>query len=550
MTDYALKPLQKYLLLIASFVLVAFGQPAWVWWFGLLAAMLGYACFWRVLLAIPTKSTRFWLATAWYAGVQIVQLSWFGTHPFLYIFGLLLFLSVGMGIQFGIMALWITPKNLQRLPCILALAGFWAVMEWLRLFFLSGLSLNPAGMALTGAIYPLQFATIGGAFFLSFWVMLTNLLALKAWIQKTWVPFAAVALVPYLFGFAHYHWHAAKAAEHPNKPIPALLIQPAFPIEENIVFKSADEARQYVLDEWIQIFQLIAPERSKTIDLILLPEYVVPYGTFDLIYPVASAHQSLLKAFPAEVADQFAPVEYPYADYGMTRNGPQWMASNSFFAQSIANLFHAHVIAGLEDRSSNGEIFSSALHFQPNNGSVSRYDKRVLMPMGEYIPFECCREMAAEYGITGSFTPGKEAKLMLAPIPLGPSICYEEMFGHLMRENRQKGAELLVNLTNDGWYPHSRLAQQHFDHARLRTVEMGIPLARACNTGLTGVVDSLGRIVALLEVENEGPGALKVDVPTYHYATLYTMWGDYFVLALSGLFFLFALVTSRKNTSA
>ena len=108
-----------------------------------------------------------------------------------------------------------------------------------------------------------------------------------------------------------------------------------------------------------------------------------------------------------------------------------------------------------------------------------------------------------------------------------------------MRENRVKGAELLVNLTNDGWYPNSLLPKQHFDHARLRTVENGIPLVRACNTGVTCAVDSLGRIVGVLgenEVENqELADSILVELPLYHYSTFYSRYGDFLIISFSFL---------------
>ena len=214
---------------------------------------------------------------------------------------------------------------------------------------------------------------------------------------------------------------------------------------------------------------------------------------------------------------------------------------------------------GLEDQlyieEKQEESYSAALHFYPqlskSDANISRYEKRVLVPMGEYIPFECCRTWAAKYGVYGSFTHGKAAKLFNGPIPLGPSICYEEAFGHLMRDNRLKGAELLVNITNDGWYPHSKLPQQHFDHSRLRSIENGVPLVRACNTGITGAIDSLGRVVGIwgrnVREAQEKAGALRISVPTYHFHTLYTFCGDYFILGVSLIFLLIAFILKMRK---
>ena len=157
--------------------------------------------------------------------------------------------------------------------------------------------------------------------------------------------------------------------------------------------------------------------------------------------------------------------------------------------------------------------------------------------MGEYIPFSFAKGLAEAYGLTGSFTHGKEAKVFNGKIKMGLSICYEETYGHMMRENKHKGAEILLNLTSDIWYPNSRLIYQHFDLARLRTVENGIPLLRACNTGITAGIDSLGRVTAQLGKDGQNIEAisdsLRVAVPLYSYNTLYTYYGDWLIVGIS-----------------
>lgn len=552
--SYHLTRTQQLVWIAISFFLVAFGQPAWIALFGLLAAAIGYGLFWRVLLSLSEGKARFWLGMGWYTAIQIVQLSWFTAHPFLYIYVVLFLLASLMGIQFGLLALFIRPKTIFHLPKLFGLASFWVLMEWMRLFFFSGLSLNPTGLALTGFLYPLQFASLGGIYFLSWWIIITNLLALRAWKSRyqlipmlTW---ALVAIVPYCYGFIHLHWHDREMKNFTDQKLSVLLVQPAFPMEENLSFNSIEEARQFVLDEWKEIFHLLHSAKigQVPLDLIVFPEYVVPYGTFDLIYPFKSAQEELQKFWGMDQVNQAIHlIGQPLEGYGFSKSGPLKMATNGFFAQAIANIAQADVVIGLEDSIHDHaykkiESFSSAFYFQPGNSSPKRYDKRVLLPMGEYIPFEFCRALAAKYGISGSFTPGQQAQLFGGSIPFGPTICYEETFGHLMRDNRLIGAELLVNSTNDGWYPNSRLAKQHFDHARLRTVELGVPLVRACNTGISGAIDSLGRVIGVIDWGKEDAGVIRLDVPLYHYRTLYTIWGDYFVLSLSCVSIIFVLI--------
>jgi len=230
--------------------------------------------------------------------------------------------------------------------------------------------------------------------------------------------------------------------------------------------------------------------------------------------------------------------------------------NNAFWLQSLSNIFDAPVIAGLEDVDDMTHLsrnyYSAALYFIPSCANClipERYEKRVLVPLGEYIPFTFCQQLAIKYGVTGSFTKGEKAKIFTHPkTPFGVSICYEETFGHVMRENRLGGAKMLVNLTNDGWFPNSTLTKQHFDHARLRSIECGIPLVRACNTGITGGFDSLGRVVAILENSDQQHESLSdsllINVPTYTYDTLYSKHGDHLILAVS---FLSLIGLCRRN---
>lgn len=548
-----LSSIQKWLLAILAWVLVAFGQPSWHWFMGLVASGIGYAFFFRILLSTPKASQRFWLATAWFTAVQITQLSWMISHPYSYIYGVLLILSFLVGLQFGVLGLLIKPKALERLLVLAAIASLWTIMEWSRLFFLSGFSWNPVGLALTGAIYPLQLASLWGVFGLSFWIIWVNLLALRAWMSPSKIEpgllFLCCALFPYAYGAVHYGFHERALENHPTKPLSVVLVQPSFPIEEAMNFRDSEELRAYVIAEWRQILSIMRKQLGKRLDLIVLPEYVVPFGTYYPIFTENEVHTAFKDELGLTDFTKLPAIQDPLGGTYETANGVMPLVSNAYWVQALANLFNADIVVGLEDvihgPDNQRECYNAALYFRPNETKVERYEKRVLVPMGEYIPLDVCRQIAANYGISGSFTCGKEAKIFQGKVPFSSSICYEETFGALMTEGRTKGAELLVNITSDAWYPNSRLPQQHFDHARLRTVENGIPLVRACNTGVTGAVDSLGRIIGVLD-DGEKPvewrsDSLHLYVPTYHYHTPYSKWGDKLILSISGIIGLVAL---------
>ncbi len=519
-------------LLLISFFLVAFGQPAWIRGFGPLAAAFGFALFWRAMLGFSSRPRdRFFLSLIWFASVQGVQLSWMTVTDYMgpLILFLYLFLILGMGVQFGILSFFLNqlPIHWHR---ALAMAGCWAIFEWLRLFFLCGFTWNPIGLAFADSSYSLQFASIWGIFGLSFWVILVNLAALNSFVEKSvkriaiW---ASMALFPYLFGIAHQNWIELKVPL--SGTLNVALVQTAlFPEQKDFWLDSPGD---YVspLAQWERIFSVLDPGRK--VDLIVLPEAALPLGAHQAGYDFAS----IQKYFKH---DALPPLRDPYALFQKR----SWKVSNAFLLQALANQLDAHVIAGLDDADLSGK-YNAAFHFYPQNIPYERYEKRVLLPIAEYIPFRQWRRfslfVAEQFGIFGSFNPGKEVKVFHSHFPIGISICYEETFSNLMRKLRVKGAELFVNLTNDVWFPRSKLPRQHFDHGRVRAAENGVPILRACNTGITGGIDCFGRPLAQLPLSEEKASTLYFSLPVRSYPTLYTLWGDAAILGISS----FALIS-------
>jgi|688.fasta_scaffold66948_4 apolipoprotein N-acyltransferase len=540
--------MKKLFLFLLSLLVVAFGQPAFSAWCSLIAAFFGYALFWGgVTLNEINPKNRFWLATAWFCGVQLIQLSWMTGHPFIYIYAVLAICAFLMGLQFGLLTLFVRPHYLSRYAIIFALAGFWTLLEWSRLFLFSGFSWNPAGLALTANLYALQFVSIGGIYSLSFWVILVNLLALRIWTFGISAagPWAAAACIPFLYGAIQMSIHQKnfEIAKTTHLPYTAVLVQTAFPIEEtqNLNGKSMIA---YVLDEWRQILKITKKHLNTPVDLIATPEFTVPFSIYSCVFPHSVVSDAFKEIYGEEHLAKLPKLQEPLAMPMETPKGKIWVVNNAYWAQAMANVFNADVVMGLEDAegpSQERTYYSSAFFFRPGMEGSSydspRYEKRVLVPMGEYIPSSLLTRIARWYGIQGSFTSGQEAKIFSSKKKIGPSICYEETFSHMMREIKKQGADVMLNLTSDAWFPTSRLMQQHFDHARPRTVENGIPLLRACNTGITGAIDSLGRVVAVL---GENPkeaewiaDSLKIEVPTYSFNTLYSLVGDYLILVIS-----------------
>jgi apolipoprotein N-acyltransferase len=171
----------------------------------------------------------------------------------------------------------------------------------------------------------------------------------------------------------------------------------------------------------------------------------------------------------------------------------------------------------------------NSIYVIDHDGSVlSVYDKLHLVPFGEYLPFQDWMEKLGFVHLTkvqGGFIAGARRRPL--PVPNAPSalplICYEAIFpGSVVARDERPG--WIVNLTNDGWFGISTGPYQHLQQARLRAIEEGLPVVRAANTGISAVVDPLGRIVARLGLGIEG--VLDSSLPSAIAPTIYARSGN------------------------
>ena len=498
-----------FALSIFSWLIVALGQPAHLGFLGIAASCCGYAIFWH---AISYRKKQFWISVAWFSTIQCFQFSWMFSHEQggLGIIFATIAIAFWIGVQFGVISIFLKPLTFPR---IILLSAVWVLFEWHRLFILSGFSWNFVGMALAGNLYSLQMASIFGLLGMSFWVMFVNLLVLK---RKS---FIFIAAIPFLFGIAHISYHHHKIKKSPKLNVS--LVQTGLSLGEKSGLGCHPELFIEPIEQWRRIAMMI---RNNETDLIVLPENALPYGAYRYAYTEDQAKNMLKKVFGEKIFESLPPTAF-YSSYYECN-----IVNNAYIAQTLANYLQKPLILGIEDEE-NGNFYNAAFFFEKNREIPLRYEKRVLVPMGEYIPFKWARSLAAMHGVEESFSSGKEAKIFPATVPVGISICYEETYGHIMRENKQKGAQILINVSSDDWFPSSSLPIQHAEHARLRTVENGFPLARVNTNGFTMVVDSLGKTIAKIENQHKSE-VLSVDVPLYTYKTLYTIYGDNGIVVL------------------
>lgn len=518
-------------LFLVSWALFAWGQPHISPILSVLASSFGLALMWLALLRIRSKKSRYVVSALWFFAVQLVQLSWFAspTYQGSYIYFVYGGLALWLGVEFGILSLFLPKKGPISFRRILGVSALWTLLEWSRLFVLCGFAWNPVGLSLTGFNISSQLASVIGVFGLSFLVMMINLLGVNFYYRRNkraFLLYGGVLLFPYLFGAFHLDFHGKRDRK---APFHVALVQTALLPDEKDYYYGKEDRFVHPYLQWYSIVTYLKNHSDKRLDLIVLPEYALPFGSHAKVY----SYSDMAPFMEGELGDLASLLTEPFAE---KRKG-KWYVSNSFWAQALADYHQAELVMGLDSKDGK-DHYNAAFHFSSHGArEVTRYEKRVLLPLAEYLPFTFLKPLVARYGITNFFTHGKESKVIGEKHPMSLSVCYEECFPHIMREGRIKGAKLFVNVTNDGWYPYSRLPEEHYIHGRIRAIENGVPLLRACNTGITAGVDSLGRTVARLENGEGGfeleKGALFIPLDLYSYPTLYTFWGDAFIVLIS-----------------
>jgi apolipoprotein N-acyltransferase len=217
---------------------------------------------------------------------------------------------------------------------------------------------------------------------------------------------------------------------------------------------------------------------------------------------------------------------------------------------SLARQSQAWVVVGSIGVDNPQTVFNSASLVSPSGEWQGRYSKIHLVPFGEYVPFASVFSFAS--GLTqavGNFTRGtSRAPLQAGERKLGIFICYESIFPDEVRQLVAQGAQVLLNISNDGWYGDSGAWAQHLNQARMRAVENNRWLLRDTNTGFTASIDPYGRVVAHLNRKTRA--ALAAPYALINGTTFYSEHGDWFacLCAIISLGALGARFTLQRKT--
>ncbi len=194
--------------------------------------------------------------------------------------------------------------------------------------------------------------------------------------------------------------------------------------------------------------------------------------------------------------------------------------------------------------------FNSAFLLRPDGTTVASYKKMHLVPFGEYVPLKRLLFFAGPLvEAVSDFSPGEDPMVMpIGTHRLSTAICYEVVYPDLIAAFTGRGSQLLTTITNDAWYGDSSAPYQHFWQAAVRAVEQGRYLVRAANTGISGIVDPYGRVVASSGIFEQV--VVGGDIRFLTGTTVYGQTGDAFAYACALATVLAWFATRRRQDAA
>jgi apolipoprotein N-acyltransferase len=392
---------------------------------------------------------------------------------------------------------WLAPRTPQG--SLLLVPAAWVFVEWWRGWFLSGfpwLSLGYsqtdtwlAGLAPLGGVHLLSFALLMGAGALNLvWRERTALRAL-----------ALVALVlPWTAGLTlgDRAWTTPQGA-----PLSVAIVQGAIPQD----MKWLETNRQNILDEYARLHR-----EALGAQLIVWPESALP---------------DIANVYPQYI-------------------GAVWSAANRKGSAVLMGVMRAEQ----QEDDTEELYFNSLLALDAGDAEPAFYDKRHLVPFGEYFPVPAwvrnwLRLMNLPYS---DFTPGKAGQppLELAGQRISASICYEDAYPSQLR-SATAASTLLATVTNDAWFGRSGARYQHLQISRMRALEARRPMLRAANDGVSALIDPWGK--TSLTAPEFKPAVLRGTVQPRSGLTPYLALGDWPVIGVASALLLVVWLRHLKN---
>jgi len=427
----------------------------------------------------------------WYAGtcywIYDTMRQYGGLSAPLALLALLLFCCY-LGLYHGLFGvlLVVLARSRHHRRALVTAPFLWVAVELARTR-ITGFPWNLLGIAQVDNVALSRIAGFTGVYGISFEIALVNVALASAFLvprEKRGAMLAAALAAAAVLQAGRWIEPPATRADRA-----ALLVQQNIPV-------SADWAKpryfQQTLDDLINLTVNSAAENGGKIDLIVWPESPAPFFTND----------PLLRSAISQMARQTA------TSVVVGAIGSDAPAPNS-----------------------EGPLFNSAVLVNSAGEWQQRYDKVHLVPFGEYLPFPSLFSFAG--GLTqevGRFAPGaSRTPLNAAGTKLGVFICYESVFPDEVRQFANHGAQVFVNISNDGWYGDSGAYAQHLNQTRMRAIENDRWILSAANTGVTASIDPWGRVAA--RIPRKQRTTLVAPYTLTSVTTFYTRHGDWFAYA-------------------
>ena len=477
----------------------------WLAWFALVP----------LLVAIANLSAKQSFRIGFIAGLVHYMSLLYWVVPVMRTYGYLpLYLSVVILFLFAavlaffpaVFSMTLAAIGITPLRCLITMPLLWVALEYIRTFIFTGFPWALLGHSQYLRHHLIQIADLFGAYGVSFLIALGNtaVFLVATYIsRKTWhsrpvsKPLVLGASVFFALGFILSWIYGAwriKATDH--------LIAAAPTARVAVIQGNIDQSLKWdpeFQDATIKTYlRLSLAAKSENPDLIVWPESATPFFLF-------------YDKRPTETV--LAGIQQTGVDY--------LIGSPSFMRQNEKVTY-----------------YNSAYLISPATKNISKYDKAHLVPYGEYVPFKRWLPFLGKLvAQVGDFRPGSPGKVLpWKENALGVQICYEIIFPGLSRAMVKNGAVLLINITNDAWFGTTSGPYQHFSMTIFRAVENRRALARAANTGISGFIDPVGRILASTPLLEEA--ALTRALPLMRNRTFYTRFGDLLAIAcLAGTLF-------------
>ncbi len=409
-------------------------------------------------------------------------------------------------------------KSTNNLRLALLLAAAWTTLEWLRGWVFSGFGWNGLGVALHDNWPLIQIAELTGVAGLSFLIAFVNVIILTTAYRlvveaRTRVmrphfdfTFTMAAIVGVLvFGFR------ATQVSPAAKTLRVTAVQSNVPQNQ----KFDPQFTRRIFDQFRRLSE-IALRSNPPPELLVWPESSMP--------------------------------------------GPVLEDQESYkFVTDLAADADADFLLGTIDEDG-GDVYNAAILLSEGGERVQMYRKVHLVPFGEFVPGRHTVPLLARIvgdQVPGDFKAGKEHTVFTltnGDVQVAPLICFEDTIGELARQfvvptETSPGANLLVDVTNDGWFQHSAGSHQHLANAIFRCIETRRPMLRAANTGVTCFINQFGRVTQELRDEigstfTEGVLSGDIKVPSEHELTFYARHGELFAKACAVITLIAIVLTS------